>query len=481
MLKELVGIDYKNVLKFFCELSQVPRGSGNNDGISRFLLDFAEQRGLKAVTDNLKNVIIYKPAAPGYENSASVIIQGHMDMVCVTDGTPHDFEKDGLDLFMDGEDLIGARGTTLGGDDGIALAYCMALLDDNTIGHPALEIVLTTDEETGMFGAKALDGSLLCGRYMINVDSEDENVVLVSCAGGMRADGRIELRTLEAAGERLCIEACGLKGGHSGAEIHKERTNASLLLARLLFELDEEYLLIDMHGGEKDNAIPASAKAHIVIRNGESKQVEEKINELAEKYAAELRDSEPDVKILVRNEGAGTFDTIHPVSSTKVLFTLLNAPNGVQVMSSSIPGLVESSLNLGVFEAEGGLAHFRYSLRSSVSTYKWFMRDKLESLFEFMGGECTFDGEYPAWEYKSDSKLREVFCSVYSAQNGHEPRVEALHAGLECGIISEKLPGIDIISIGPDMRDIHTPRERLSASSSVRVYKLIEKLLETMN
>lgn len=480
MYETIMKLDYKNVIKYFCEISKVPRGSGNNQGISDFLVAFAKEHGLRYIQDESLNVIIFKDATPGFENASPVILQGHMDMVCVTDGTPHDFEKEGLDLFMDGEDLLAARGTTLGGDDGIAVAYGMALLADDTIEHPALEIVITTDEETGLYGAKALDCSNLKGKYMINCDSEDEGIVLISCAGGLRADGSFEMKTVEAEGTKIRVELSGLKGGHSGQEINNGRTNASILLGRMLFEMKNDWLLLNIQGGDKDNAIPAMASFEILVQNCDADAAYEDIMELASSYKKELEAGEPDITFSVTKGESVKTTAIHPVTAEKILFTLVSAMNGVQTMSHSIEGLVESSLNLGVFDVDTEHSHFGYSLRSSVANYKKFMAEKLKYMFEYQGGECEFKAEYPAWEYKKESKLRDLFAKVFKEEYGYDCKMEAIHAGLECGIIGEKMPGIDMVSIGPDMQEIHSPRERLSVSSSVRVYKFLEKLLAQM-
>lgn len=482
VLEQLKAMDYKNVLGYFAEISAVPRGSGFNQLISDYLVEFAKKHELKYVQDEALNVIIYKPATKGYENHTPVILQGHMDMVCVQESdSQHDFKTQGLELAIDGE-WLHANKTTLGADDGIAIAYSLALLADNTISHPALEVLITTDEETGMDGAKELDGSLLKGRYMINIDSEEEGTVLVSCAGGMRVNAEIELTPKEAEGTVVKIEVTGLKGGHSGAEIHKNRCNATLLLARTLNKLKEDYsyLLISMQGGEKDNAIPRHAVCEILVNDDDVAEVLKKLKELEEVYQKELNASEPGVKLPTENLGHQQVTAIHPTQTTKILFALMQTPNGVQTMSADMPGLVESSLNLGIFDATEDFAVFHYSLRSSVSSYKYYLRDRLRMLFEFLQADIEEGSEYPAWEYKKESKFRETFIEVFKRQYGYEPEVTAIHAGLECGLISEKVPGIDIVSIGPKMEDIHTPQERLNLVSAIRVFKFLEKLLEVL-
>lgn len=476
------SIDYKNVLGYFYEISRIPRGSGANQKISDYLVEFAMKHQLDYIQDETLNVIIKKPATKGYEAHTPIILQGHMDMVCVKEnGCTHDFEQEGLELLTDGE-WIYANQTTLGADDGVAIAYSLALLADDTISHPALEIVITTDEETGMDGAKALDASFLSGRYMINIDSEDEGTVLVSCAGGLRFYAEIPLAPIEAEGQLLQITISGLQGGHSGVEIHKERTNATLLLARTLLRLKEttSFLLVTMKGGEKDNAIPLYAECEILVKAEEVDAVIVALLHMRNQYQEELKFSEPNVMLEVKNLESQQVTAIHPTSTMKILFALIQAPDGVQVMSMAMPSLVESSLNLGIFDATGDVASFQYSVRSSVSSYKYYLRDRLQMLFEFLNADTEWGSDYPAWEFKKESKFRDIFLKVFQEFYGYNAKVTAIHAGLECGIICEKIPDIDIVSIGPDMKDIHTPKEKLNLASTIRVYKFIEKLLEVI-
>ncbi|MDE7327713.1 MAG: aminoacyl-histidine dipeptidase [Lachnospiraceae bacterium] len=485
----LKTLDYKNVLHYFAEISRIPRGSGYNSKISAYLVEFAREHNLSYVQDKLENVIIYKPASPGYEGHTGVVLQGHMDMVCVTgEGVSHDFKNDPLKLFVDG-DWIGAHGTTLGGDDGIAVAYGLALLADCTAKHPALEVVITTDEETGMYGAKGLDASLISGRFLINVDSEDEGVVLVSCAGGLRVAGRLPLVREPADGNVLCVRMSGLLGGHSGAEIHKYRTNAVYLMARLLFDLEKEqkFQLLSMEGGEKDNAIPVFSRVSLLVPTGRKEAVREAISHLFARYQKELSGGEPDMELTFLEENVdqwkgmdGKFLPLNADTFSKFLFLLMQAPNGVQTMSHEIEGLVESSLNLGILSMSDTQAIFHFSVRSSVGSYKYFLRDKLFHLFHFAGGFCESDSDYPAWEYRKDSVLRGKFVEVFRQFYSREPQIQAIHAGLECGLICEKIPDMDIISIGPDMRDIHTPKERLCIPSALRVYRFLEQLFAVL-
>ena len=478
----LESYDYKKVLYYFEQLTKIPHGSGNVKAISDYLVDFAKEQGVRYVQDEALNVVMFKEASPGYENAPVVMIQGHMDMVCEKNAdSSHNFETDALELRMVGDNLM-ANGTTLGGDDGVAVAYAMALIADKEAKHPALELVITTEEETGMDGAKALDMSGLKASYLINVDSEDEGVVLCSCAGGMRQTCQLPLNRVEEQGIVYDIALTGLYGGHSGAEINKNRVNSVYAMTRLLFEAREtvEFSLLDFHGGLKDNAIPREAFASVVVQDEDTALFKKTVEELTAKYKSELASIEPGFSVEVTVGEAAEYEVLDPISFEKLLFFLMQAPNGVQRMSGDIAGLVESSLNLGIFEVKEDEAEFNFALRSSSKTYKYFMRDKVEYLISFLGGESTTHSEYPAWEYRRESRLRELFRDVYTEMFQTEPKMEAIHAGLECGLIAEKMPELDMISIGPDMKDIHTPMEALNLPSTIRVYQFLEKLLARM-
>ena len=480
MLAELEALDYKKIFYYFSEIAAIPHGSGNVGKLADYLENFAKERSIRYVRDAADNVIFYKDAAPGYEKFPTMILQGHMDMVCEKEaGVDIDFATDGLTLKLDGEWLFADR-TTLGGDDGIAVAYCLALLDDTEAKHPALECVITTEEETGMDGAKALDGSLLSGRHLINIDSEEENIILCGCAGGARVTGMLPVERVIAGGRTVKVTVSGLLGGHSGAEIHKNRANAVLLLARYLFLLREKvpFLAEEITGGQKDNAIPRDAEATLLFPEDISAEDIEAAQKLAEELTTELRGAEPEAKLVFApEEYVEELPVMHPRSFEKLLFLLIQAPNGVQVNSAEIPGLVESSLNLGIctMTAEGMELH--WSLRSSKASYLNFLKEKMIYLIGFLGGDYEVSGEYPAWEYKEESKLREVYANSYEEMFGTRPAIETIHAGLECGLLGETIPGLDMISIGPDMKDIHTPAERLHISSALRIYKLLEKIL----
>ncbi len=494
MEKDLEQLDYKGILKYFAEISRIPRGSGNEGEISDFLVSFAKEHNLEYTQDAANNVVIIKEASKGYEDEPAILLQGHMDMVCEKrkDST-HDFLKDEIKLVVDG-DFIHADGTTLGADNGIAVAYIMALFTDDKLQHPRLEAVITTDEEVGMHGAHALDCSSLKAKYMINLDSEEEGYLLTSCGGGLRTTCSLPVKRVEAYGKRVRISLGGLKGGHSGIDVIYNRTNANKLLGRLLYDLRETqpYGVISAQGGFKDNVIPREATVELLLtvdQEEENKDVEQnlseaytgicaKVAELMKEYQKELSASEPELSFTMEDLGNAESEPLHPVSFEKILFLLMNIPNGIQVMSSNIEGLVESSLNLGIFHIGEETAEFTDSVRSAYGSYKYHMSNQLNYLVSFLGGEYEVRADYPAWEYKKDSALREHLKRIYTEMYGKEMKIEAIHAGLECGIIYEKMPGIDIVSIGPDLSRVHTIDENMSISSTIRVYQYLERLLE---
>jgi dipeptidase D len=487
MDKGLEQLDYKEIFKYFGEISKIPRGSGNEQEISNYLVTFAKEHNLEYTQDVANNVIMIKPATIGYENEPAIILQGHMDMVCEKRKEyTHDFLKDEIKLIVEG-DYLHADGTTLGADNGIAVAYILAMFSDDTLEHPRLEAIITTDEEVGMHGAKALDLSHLQGKYMINLDSEEEGYLLSSCAGGLTATSTLPIKRASESGKKIKISIGGLLGGHSGINIVDNRANATKLLGRLLFDLKEQHSfgLIHMQGGFKDNVIPREATAELLVPSVEGNVVAEDVNniktsitDLLTEYQKELASSEPELHFEIEELEEGTYEMLHPISFEKMLFMLVHMPYGVQVMSSDIQGLVESSLNLGIFNVEEDKVTFCNSVRSSKSSYKHYLRDKLNYMVSFLGGDFVVRAEYPAWEYKKDSLLREHFQRLYKEQYGKEMKVEAIHAGLECGLIYEKMPGIDIVSIGPDMFGVHTIEERLNISSTIRVYKFLESVVK---
>ena len=472
----------EKVFYYFEEISKIPRGSGNTAAVSDYCVQFARERGLECYQDELNNVIIIKEATPGYENSDTVMLQGHLDMVC--EKTPqinHDFEKDPIKLMIE-DDWITADSTTLGGDDGIAIAYALAILDSDNIEHPRLECVFTIDEEVGMDGAKYLDCSRLRAKYLINLDSEDEGIFLTSCAGGVRYNITLPVQREKVCGTKASFTIKNLTGGHSGAEIDKERANAVLLMGRALSEIGKavDIRITDLTGGFKDNAIPRECSAGLIINENDLEKAKSAIAAVMDVYKDEYAVSDPEMDYDFMVDDINEANALTADTTEKMLFMLNMIPNGVQAMSMDIKGLVETSLNLGIAYIDEENINFKIAVRSSVTSRKRRICDKLELLTTYLGGSFTSEGEYPAWVYKRDSRLREIMCSAYEDLFGKPAKVEAIHAGLECGLISEKMPGIDIVSLGPDMKDIHTTEERLSISSTKRVWELVLEVLKKL-
>lgn len=474
----LSALEPKSVFHFFEELSRIPRESGNMKAVSDWAVDFAKERGLRRCQDTLGNVIIWKDASPGYEDHPAVILQGHLDMVCVQEpGSEHDFEKDPLDLYIDG-DWVKARGTTLGGDNGIAVAMILALLDDGTLPHPPIEAVLTVDEEVGLLGAKDLDCSQLAARRLINLDSEEEGVITAGCAGGARCDLKLSLPVERKSGIICEVLVSGLPGGHSGAEIHKNYANANRLLAQSLLDVPG-LRLVSLEGGKQDNAIPNSARAVVHLPRETSNNVAMQIYAAFDAANAPFNtpdNAEPTCGVSFEYPHILP-ESLSPEDSRKVLELILAAPNGVQAMSQDIPGLTQTSLNLGILRLKDGQLRVTWSVRSSVAAEKEALIARLTALAEENSASFSRRGDYPAWEFRKDSPLREVMLRVYRELTGKEAEVTATHGGLECGLFSGKMEGLDAVSIGPDMRDIHSPREKLSVSSVGRTWAYLTAVL----
>lgn len=478
-LKEL-NLASARVFDYFEEICAIPHGSRDTGRISDYLADFARAYHLEYRQDEAGNVIIIKEASAGYENAEPLILQGHMDMVCEKEsGCTVDFAEDGLDIYVDG-DFIKARGTTLGGDDGIAVAYALAILDSSVIAHPRLEVVLTVDEEIGMLGAEAIDLSMLKGHKLLNIDSDVEGHFLTSCAGGMTVETIIPTDRRTQHGLAVTVTVTGLAGGHSGSEIDKEHGNANILLGRLLKYLADrmDIGIVSLAGGLKDNAIPREACAELLIPAEERAAFTDCVNELSEILKKEYAASDAGVRIDIETGEEKEAQVLSFGAMTKVIFYLRNVPDGVQHMSRVMPGLVETSLNLGILSLKEDGLYVTTSVRSSVSSRKEELRGRLAYLAEFLGGEIAVNGDYPAWEYRADSELRASISRIYRELFDEEPVFEAIHAGLECGILSGKIADLDCVSFGPNNYDIHTPKERLSISSAEKIWKLLIEFLK---
>ena len=473
------------VFKYFEEISRIPHGSGNTAQMTDYLMNFAKERDLWAKRDEVGNVIMRKPATKGYEDVPGIIIQGHMDMVAVKKpDCPKDMATEGLDLAIDG-DYIYAIGTSLGGDNGVAVAYGLAIMDADDLEHPEVEAIFTVDEETGLDGAKAIDMSAIRGTRFLNLDSEDEGTFLTSCAGGAGVIGKMPLGIASKEGVKVAIALKGLQGGHSGADIHKERGNALYLLARVLKHASKtvEFNLCDFHGGTVDNAIPREAFAAVVVKADQVDVFLENIKTSEQKLQAEYVKRDPGLYIEVATAGetanqADGYAVWDNMSTRNALSLFVAAPVGVQAMSQDIEGLVETSLNLGVVKTIDNQLSIIYSVRSSLESAKEALIEKLETIFKMVNASFEIEGEYPGWAYRVDSPFREKMARVYEEMYGTKPVVMAIHAGLECGLFLNKKPDLDCISIGPNMCSIHTTEEKLSISSTRRVWEFLVALLE---
>lgn len=477
--RKLSALEPKAVFHYFEDICGIPHGSYNTKAISDYLVRFAKAHDLRYIQDELNNVILFGDATPGYEDHAPVIIQGHMDMVCVKDpDCPKDLAVDPIDVTHN-EEFVYAEGTSLGADDGIAVAFALALLADPTIPHPPLEVVITVDEETGMEGASGIDLSMLRGRRLLNIDHDEEGTFTVSCAGGVKSTVHLPIQRRAVYGPCVRLTVEGLKGGHSGAEIHKPLANANKVMAEFLGRIQQimPVCITKLSGGEKDNAIPSYCQVTMVALG----MYIERINDIAEALQKEIRETYDEPGAIVRGDDVDALggNALTTEDSAKVIALMNALPNGIQSWSQDIDGLVQTSLNMGVVTLSDEL-QLTFALRSSVNQEKEELKKKVEEVAAFYGASCTHRGDYPAWEYKKDSQLRDTMVRVYEDMYGAKPGVFAIHAGLECGLLSEKIPGLDCISLGPQAYDIHTPRERLNIASTQRFWQYLQEVLKNL-
>lgn len=491
----LSNLEPSSVFRYFEEICGIPHGSSNTKEISDYCVRFAEAHGLRYIQDDYNNVIIYKDGTKGYENSAPVMMQGHLDMVCEKDaGCDIDFTADGLNLEVS-DGFVTAKGTTLGADDGIAVAYCLAILESEDIVHPPLEVVFTVDEEIGMLGAAAIDCSPLNAGTMLNIDSEDEGCLLVSCAGGISVVAHLPVEAETVSGYAMSLKISGLLGGHSGVEIDKGRANACQVLGRVLYRIsrDVSFRLLSVNGGLKDNAIPNKANAELVVEDEKSiAKIEELAEGLDEILKKEYRVTDGGISITLTKTGNSSdkesvgnyskedYKAWNRDTTNRVITALVNLPGGIQRMSFDIEDLVQTSLNLGIMSSTDTEVIFSYAVRSSVESEKRELVDRVTCLMEALGGTVTCSGEYPAWEYKKESKLRDLMIEIYKEQCGSEPVVQAIHAGVECGLFAGKIPGLDCVSFGPDLKDIHTTKETMDVQSVKRTWEYILEILRRL-
>ncbi|MBR1470917.1 MAG: beta-Ala-His dipeptidase [Lachnospiraceae bacterium] len=493
-MEALKGLAPEKVFRFFEELCGIPHGSYHIDKISDHLAAFAKERGFSCIQDKEKNIIVYLPATEGYEEEPVLILQGHMDMVAVHDDPAVDMKSAPVSVMHD-DAWVFARHSSLGGDDGIAVAYMMAIMDDPSIAHPALELLITTNEEVGMEGAVGLDAKLLRGKRLLNLDSEDEGIFTAGCAGGVRVVAALdpaeavqeETAVTDGAAKKggnvegivWSVEVNGLQGGHSGQMIHLGRANANHVLARVLLEAGDRFSvgLNNFEGGTACNAIPTAARMEIVLPAGKQEAFADWLEEKEKQLRHEFRgkDDALNISAVKGKEGVSVYT---PVQTGQAARFLVAEPDGVQAMSGLVKGLVETSLNCGIVRFEEGRLRAYYELRSMIGSAAMALKDRVVAIAEAFGARAEVSASYPEWEYREVSPLREKMISIYRELYGKEPVVDVIHAGLECGVLAKKIDGFDAVSIGPDMRDIHTTKERLSIESVRRTWEFLLEILK---
>lgn len=489
------------VFSYFQEICAIPHGSGNTGMIADYCLEFAKLHGLKARKDAADNVVIFKAGSSGYEDCEPVILQGHLDMVCEKEpDCDIDMSVQSIKACTDGK-MVWADGTTLGADDGIAVAFILAVLASDTIAHPPIQAVLTSDEEIGMLGARDLDTSELTAKRLINIDSENEGILYVSCAGGVRAEcdipvvyedavgwvsgGEQDDNASDAAGNgQVCFEVkiSGLAGGHSGVEIHKQHTNAIRLLASLLSHASgaADFRLVSLSGGGKENAIPKEAKAVVSVRSCDATTFEQSIKESADVWMQEISATEPHAKIELEKTDIAADKVLDSKSTANVIYALWLSPDGVYRMSQEIKGMVQTSLNLGTAYLDADKLVYKYLIRSNTAAGKKLLLERVTTFVKHLSGKVVTMSDYPAWEYKSDSQLRKICVDSFTNVYGHEPEVTSIHAGLECGILAGKMPGVDMISFGPTLESVHTPDECMNVASVERTWEYLMEILKSL-
>ncbi len=475
----LSGLEPERVLYYFEEYAAIPHGSYDISAAADYLVAFAEKRGLRSVRDSYGNVVIFADGTEGYENSPAVILQAHTDMVCVkAEGVEHDFHKDGLKLAVDG-DMIHANGTTLGGDDGIGVAYMLAILESDTIPHPPLECLFTADEEVGMLGANAFDASILSGKTMVNLDSEHEGIFTCGCAGGALAELVLPISRASVTGTPVVVTLEGLKGGHSGEMIASGRASANKLMGRFLYELSDvvPFSIERISGGEKDNAIAVSAKAHLVADEDEYAEIEKFAEQFQAAVRGEMQGIDDDFVVHIAKGQPRRFQVLDVSSQDKVISLLIMMPHGLRKRNGLFPKLAETSTNLGIIRTTDTEFVCGSLPRSAVGSGLRALLHEFKALAAFAGADFKLSGQYPEWQYHDESPLKSRMTELYRRMFGKEAVVEVVHGGVECGIFTKKIKGLDVVSIGPDIIDIHTASEKLSVSSTKRVWEFLLALL----
>ncbi len=477
-----LNLNPESLFGYFLQICEIPHGSKNEAQISAFIQNFGRELGYETIADAVGNVLIKKPAAPGYENCKTIILQSHMDMVCDKRPTvEHDFTKDPIRPYVDGE-WLKAEGTTLGADNGVGVAAAMAVLADKELKHGPVNCLFTIDEETGLTGAEALSPELLQGDILVNLDSEDEGEIFIGCAGGVcnYAEFKHIWTPVPEGRFFVKIDINSLTGGHSGDDINKNRANANKLMCRFLYRLSQKFdiLLCDISGGSLHNAIPRDASAVIAVQNADKEAVRVEFNIFAAEIQNEYSVTEPTARFTMQSCDA-VKRAIDPMVAAKFLSSMNAVFNGVYAMSQDVPGLVETSSNLAsVKRTADNVLLVTTSQRSSIESSRDAVSASVRAAFELAGATVTTKGQYPGWKPNTKSEILKVACDTFKELFGSDAKIKAIHAGLECGLFLEKAPHLDMISFGPTMRGVHSPDERLDIASTERWWRHLLLLLE---
>ena len=484
MSQEIRNLEPKPLWNKFADLNAVPRPSKKEERVIEFIKNFGTSLGLETFEDEIRNVIIRKPATPGMENRKPIVLQGHLDMVHQKNNdTTFDFDAQGIDMYVDG-DWVRARGTTLGADNGLGVAMIMAILESTTIKHPAIEALFTIDEETGMTGALNLKGGVLHGEILLNMDTEEDDEIDIGCAGGIDVTatrGYAEEETPEGSvGYTITVK--GLQGGHSGMDIHKGLGNANKIMNRLLFDGFENFGLqiAEISGGSLRNAIPRESIANVIIAEMYDEAFVFDMQEVIGDIKTEFKTTEPNLTIEIMKNDVVPAKVMDLGVQEGLLRAIYAAHNGVYRMSADMEDLVETSNNIARVIVKDGHISIQNLTRSSVETSKMDLANALRSAYELFGCEVEFGGSYPGWTPNVNSEILEVLTSIYERQNGQQPKVVACHAGLECGILGTNYPNMDMISFGPTIHGAHSPDERASITSSQKFWKFVIEILENI-
>lgn len=471
----------KTIIEYFENICKIPHGSGNTRRLAEYCCEIAEKNGLWYHMDDSGNVTVKKPPSVGMENCPTVIIQGHLDMVCAKKaGSGFDFEKSGIEIVKNG-DFVSAKDTTLGADDGVAVAYALALMEDDSIVCPPLEIVLTSEEEVGMTGAEYLDVTGLTGKKLINIDSDREGIFTVSCAGGVNVNAVYKYEARNGSGTLCRIKLSGFKGGHSGTEINTGVLNANKVMGEILYKLQQFGIrLADFCGGDKPNAIAAYAEAAFLTERGTETEVKNLILQLFRDFKKKAVFADSDIRCDISYEASDSVMTMSEFDTCGVSEFMSCAPNGVVAMEESIEGLVRTSLNIGTVRSSTEAVEIVLSLRSSDNADLKRLENEVRALAEKFGFNVGTDSAHPAWEYAGESELLNIMTDVYKNKYGRKPTVTSIHAGLECAVFADKINGLEAVSVGPDIYDIHTVNEKASVSSINRVWEYLKAVLASM-